>query len=102
MSTGTEISALYRELTDALTEVLAENAVGPARRGRAQSRLLHTGVFVVASSPLRTTTSMRQDTSSRACAVSLLVPQPTRNSALITHHDQRKMSPPFGLMHWPW
>ena len=34
MSTGTEISALYRELTDALTEVLAENAVGPARRGR--------------------------------------------------------------------
>jgi hypothetical protein len=24
----------YRELTDALTEVLAENAVGPARRGR--------------------------------------------------------------------
>ena len=33
MSTGTEISALYREFT-ALTEVLAENAVGPARRGR--------------------------------------------------------------------
>jgi hypothetical protein len=32
MSTGTEISALYREFTDALTEVLAENAVGPARR----------------------------------------------------------------------
>jgi hypothetical protein len=28
------ISALYREFTDALTEVLAENAVGPARRGR--------------------------------------------------------------------
>jgi hypothetical protein len=26
--------ALYREFTDALTEVLAENAVGPARRGR--------------------------------------------------------------------
>jgi hypothetical protein len=24
----------YREFTDALTEVLAENAVGPARRGR--------------------------------------------------------------------
>ena len=78
MSTGTEISALYRELTDALTEVLAENAVGPARRGRAQSRLLHTGVFVVASSPLRTTTSMRQDTSSRACAVSLLVRSPPK------------------------
>lgn len=34
MSSGTDISALYRELTDALTEVLAENAVGPARRGR--------------------------------------------------------------------
>jgi hypothetical protein len=28
------ISALYGEFTDALTEVLAENAVGPARRGR--------------------------------------------------------------------
>jgi hypothetical protein len=34
MSTGTDILALYREFTDALTEVLAENAVGPARRGR--------------------------------------------------------------------
>jgi hypothetical protein len=34
MSTTTDISALYREFTDALTEVLAENAVGPARRGR--------------------------------------------------------------------
>jgi len=34
MSSGTDISALYREFTDALTEVLAENAVGPARRGR--------------------------------------------------------------------
>ena len=34
MSTGTDISALYREFVDALTEVLAENAVGPARRGR--------------------------------------------------------------------
>ena len=34
MSTDTDISALYREFTDALTEVLAENAVGPARRGR--------------------------------------------------------------------
>ncbi len=31
---GTDISALYREFTDALTEVLAENAVGTARRGR--------------------------------------------------------------------
>ena len=28
------ISALYSEFTAALTEVLAENAVGPARRGR--------------------------------------------------------------------
>ena len=34
MTTGTDISALYREFTDALTEVLAETAVGPARRGR--------------------------------------------------------------------
>jgi len=34
MSTDTDISALYREFADALTEVLAENAVGPARRGR--------------------------------------------------------------------
>ncbi len=28
------ISALYSEFTSALTEVLAETAVGPARRGR--------------------------------------------------------------------
>jgi len=34
MSTDADISALYREFTDALTEVLAENAVGLARRGR--------------------------------------------------------------------
>ena len=34
MSTSTDISELYREFTDALTEVLAENAVGPARRGQ--------------------------------------------------------------------
>ena len=34
MSTGTDISALYHEFTEALTEVLAETAVGPARRGR--------------------------------------------------------------------
>jgi hypothetical protein len=34
MSSSTDISALYHEFTDALTEVLAENAVGPARRGR--------------------------------------------------------------------
>ena len=34
MSTGTDIAALYREFTDALAAVLAENAVGPARRGR--------------------------------------------------------------------
>ncbi len=34
MNTSTDIAALYREFTDALTEVLAENAVGPARRGR--------------------------------------------------------------------
>ncbi len=34
MATASGIAALYREFTDALTEVLAENAVGPARRGR--------------------------------------------------------------------
>jgi hypothetical protein len=34
MNTGTGVEALYREFTDALTEVLAENAIGPARRGR--------------------------------------------------------------------
>jgi len=34
MSSGSDISTLYREFADALTEVLAENAVGPARRGR--------------------------------------------------------------------
>ncbi len=31
---NTDIAAIYREFTDALTEVLAENAAGPARRGR--------------------------------------------------------------------
>jgi hypothetical protein len=34
MSGGSDISVLYREFAGALTEVLAENAVGPARRGR--------------------------------------------------------------------
>lgn len=34
MNTGSSLEALYREFTDALTEVLAENAIGPARRGR--------------------------------------------------------------------
>ena len=34
MSPDTDIAKLYREFTEALTEVLAENAVGPARRGR--------------------------------------------------------------------
>jgi hypothetical protein len=34
MSAGSEISTLYREFTDALTEVLAETAGNPARRGR--------------------------------------------------------------------
>lgn len=34
MNTGISIEALYREFTDALTEVLAENAIGLARRGR--------------------------------------------------------------------
>ena len=34
MSSGTDISTVYREFTEALTEVLAENSIGPARRGR--------------------------------------------------------------------
>ena len=34
MNEGSDISMLYREFADALTEILAENAVGPARRGR--------------------------------------------------------------------
>ena len=34
MSAGSGIPALYREFTGALTEVLAENAGSPARRGR--------------------------------------------------------------------
>ena len=34
MSSGIAITVLYGEFTVALTEVLAENAVGPARRGR--------------------------------------------------------------------
>ena len=34
MSTSIDISTLYIEFRDALAEVLAENAVGPARRGR--------------------------------------------------------------------
>lgn len=34
MNTGTDVEILYREFADALTEVLAENATGPARRGR--------------------------------------------------------------------
>jgi hypothetical protein len=39
MSSSTDISTLYHEFADALTDVLAENAVGPAPRGRlARSR----------------------------------------------------------------
>ncbi len=34
MTSNSDISALYHEFTEALTEVLAENAVGVARRGR--------------------------------------------------------------------
>ena len=34
MSTPTDISALYQEFTEALTEVLGETAFGIARRGR--------------------------------------------------------------------
>jgi hypothetical protein len=42
MSEGFDISMVYREFADALTEVLAENAVGLARRGRlARARKKH-------------------------------------------------------------
>ena len=34
MATAADISALYQEFTEALTEVLVENSVGLARRGR--------------------------------------------------------------------
>jgi hypothetical protein len=34
MTSAGDISVLYQEFTAALTEVLAENSVGPARRGR--------------------------------------------------------------------
>lgn len=34
MSESSDISTRYREFANALTGVLAENAVGPARRGR--------------------------------------------------------------------
>jgi hypothetical protein len=34
MTSTAHISVLYQEFTEALTEVLAENSVGPARRGR--------------------------------------------------------------------
>ncbi len=34
MSGSADISILYREFTDALTEVLAENVVGPVHRDR--------------------------------------------------------------------
>jgi hypothetical protein len=34
MSSSADISTLYREFTQALTDVLAEHAVGPASRGR--------------------------------------------------------------------
>ena len=34
MATGGDISGLYQEFTEALTEVLAENPAGPVRRGR--------------------------------------------------------------------
>lgn len=34
MSESSDISTRYREFANAPTEVLAENAVGPARRGR--------------------------------------------------------------------
>ena len=40
MGSSTHISTLYREFADALTDVLAENAVGLASRGDSQGRAL--------------------------------------------------------------
>ena len=40
--TSTDFSAVCEEITNALTEVLAENAVGLARRGRLQGHALRT------------------------------------------------------------
>ena len=34
MTSGRDVADLYQEFTEALTEFLAENSVGPARRGR--------------------------------------------------------------------
>ena len=34
MAGAADISVLYQEFSEALTEVLAENSAGPARRGR--------------------------------------------------------------------
>jgi hypothetical protein len=34
MKSAADVSSLYQEFTEALTEVLAENAGSPARRGR--------------------------------------------------------------------
>jgi hypothetical protein len=34
MSSASDISTLYQEFSEALAEILAENVVGPARRGR--------------------------------------------------------------------
>ena len=49
MSEGSDISVLYREFADALTEVLAENATGPARRGRlARARAISRSILIIA------------------------------------------------------
>ena len=47
MSSGTHISTLYREFADALTDVLAENAVGLVSRGRlARARAAEHRIFL--------------------------------------------------------
>ena len=51
MSASTDISELYREFTDAPTEVLAENAIGPARRGHSQERGLRLSGILTTASP---------------------------------------------------
>jgi hypothetical protein len=49
MSSGADISTLYREFTQALTDVLAEHAAGPASRGRKGARCRKKSIPNIAS-----------------------------------------------------
>ena len=59
MSAGSDITVLYREFADALTEVLAENAVGPVDlRGHGPPSnttptIARWGIFMQSKLPLR-------------------------------------------------